>query len=107
MKKGELLYRRLVLVIVFFVSSFPGESQILCSNKYANFVPDSVTAVKVAEAIWFPLYGKLIYEEEPYRAILIGDSVWSVEGTQVSKGGSAMIKIRKSDGKILFVCHGK
>lgn len=46
-----------------------------------GYVPDEVTAVKVAEAIWLPLFGDAIYDKKPFRAELKNDSVWIVQGT--------------------------
>ncbi len=72
-------------------------------------MPDSVTAEKVAEAIWLPIYGDGVLREKPYRSRLIGDSLWIVEGTldRSMMGGTAYVEIRKSDCAILKVTHGK
>ena len=79
----------------------------------AGFVPDEVTAVKVAEAIWLPLFGKDIYESWPFTAKLIGDSVWVVEGTlpsprpgYVTIGAIPHAEIRKKDCRVLLVYFG-
>jgi NTF2 fold immunity protein len=46
-----------------------------------GFVPDSQTAVKIAEAVLIPVYGeKQIRSEEPFTAELKG-VVWTVGGT--------------------------
>jgi hypothetical protein len=34
----------------------------------AGFVPDQATAVRIAEAVWIPIYGEGIVEQRPYRA---------------------------------------
>ena len=72
-------------------------------------VPDSATAVRIAEAVWLANYGDAIYNEKPYRAELVGDSVWLVGGSlrEAALGGVAYIEIRKSNGEILGVGHGK
>jgi NTF2 fold immunity protein of polymorphic toxin system component len=88
-----------------------------------GFVPDTTTAIKIAEAVWLPIYGKKIYDELPFKAVLIGDTVWNVYGYlppssktvnakgdtlfTIVSGGVANIFIRKYDGKILEVFHGK
>lgn len=87
-----------------------------------TLVPDSTTAVKIAEVIWLPLFGEKIYNEQPFVAKLIGDSVWQVTGSSSIKsdshvhggniitiysGGVAYIKIKKSNCEILDVGHGK
>lgn len=37
-------------------------------NKYDGFVPDELTAKKIAEAIWLPIYGPSVLDERPYKA---------------------------------------
>jgi hypothetical protein len=72
-----------------------------------GFVPDEETAIKIAEAIWYPIYGDEIYDEKPFKAEL-KDSIWIVQGTlNYDFGGVAYIEIQKSDCKILKVKHGK
>ena len=72
-----------------------------------GFVPDSATAVRIAVAVWIPIYGaSQIRSEQPYIAKLNKD-VWTVTGTlpQGSVGGTAEARIAKRDGRILFVIH--
>jgi hypothetical protein len=74
-----------------------------------GFVPDKETAVRVAEAVLIPIYGKAIIESErPFSAKLNGN-VWEVTGhlSPELTGGVAEAWINKSDGKILRVIHGK
>ncbi len=85
-----------------------------------GYVPDAETAKKIAEAIWLPIYGISVLDEKPYRATLIGDTVWKVYGSlhnegdtltatyfQITVGGVAMIELRKKDCKVLKVIHEK
>lgn len=75
-----------------------------------DYVPNAETAIKVAEAIWLPIYGEKIYKEKPFVATLDKSSgVWTVKGTLPPKflGGVAYILIQKSDCKILKVYHEK
>lgn len=77
------------------------------SNK-DGYVPDESTAIKIAEAIWLPIYGDKIQENKPFRASLSGDSIWVVTGTvHTSEGGVPFALIQKKDGKILDVYHEK
>jgi hypothetical protein len=73
-----------------------------------GFVPDESTAVRIGEAAAIAQYGeKTISEETPFRARLYGDT-WMVKGTlhpQGAVGGTAVIKVRKADGRILFMMH--
>jgi NTF2 fold immunity protein len=73
-----------------------------------GFVPDESTAVKIGEAAAAAQYGEVrISQERPFRARLRGD-VWTVQGTlhpQGAYGGTAVIKLSKTDGRILFMVH--
>ncbi|PYK37379.1 MAG: hypothetical protein DME49_12060 [Verrucomicrobia bacterium] len=63
----------------------------------AGYVPDEATAIKIAVAVWEPIYGaKLIASEKPFRAAL-HNGVWTV----------AVAEISKKDGTILRVSHSK
>jgi NTF2 fold immunity protein len=73
----------------------------------AGFVPDSQTAIRIAVAVWTPIYGeRQIMSEQPFVATL-ANGVWTVTGTlpRGSLGGTAVAKIAKADGRILFVQH--
>lgn len=74
-----------------------------------GFVPDEETAVKIAEAVWFPIYGENIHAKKPFSAALKNDSIWIVTGTlpEGMKGGVPYAEISKYDCKILSVSHGK
>jgi hypothetical protein len=74
-----------------------------------GFVPNQETAIKIAVAVWEPIYGaKEIAGEKPYQARLTND-IWLVEGTLHKNhiGGVAEARIAKNDGRILNVSHGK
>ena len=74
-----------------------------------GFVPDSITAVRIATAVWNPIYGEQqIQGEQPYRASL-REGIWTVEGSLPDDyiGGVAIAEIAKRDGRIVRVSHGK
>jgi NTF2 fold immunity protein len=74
-----------------------------------GFIPDANTALKIAEAVLIPIYGKeQIAAEQPFRAILRGNT-WMVVGTLKPglAGGTAIIRLSKSDGRVLFVSHSQ
>jgi hypothetical protein len=74
-----------------------------------GFIPSKEVAIKVAVAVWEPIYGaEKIAKEKPYRATL-ADGVWTVKGSlpKGNKGGVALARIAKKDGRILRVTHGK
>lgn len=74
-----------------------------------GYVPDAATAIKIAEAVWIPIYGKeTLKDEKPFRAHLV-NGVWIVQGTlpEGQKGGTAYAEISKETGCILNVTHFK
>lgn len=75
----------------------------------SGYVPDAETAIRIAVAIWEPIYGReRIEAERPYRASL-RNGVWVVEGTLLpgTLGGVAVAEISKADATVLRVSHGK
>jgi hypothetical protein len=92
-----------VLVVLGFLLSYKP------AKRNEDYVPNAHTAVKIAEAIWLPIYGKGIYDDKPFVARLKNTDVWVVQGTLAkgTKGGIPYIEIQKSDCKILAVSHGK
>ena len=78
-------------------------------DKSRGMVPDKETAIKIAESIWYPIYGSQIYTEQPFVAELEGDTVWFVRGSlpKGRVGGCAEIRLRKSDAAVLDVNHEK
>jgi hypothetical protein len=74
-----------------------------------GFVPDSITAIRIAVAIWTPIYGAAqIERQQPYHAAL-RDSVWTVVGSvpRGRAGGAALAEIHRRDGRVLRVSHGR
>ena len=73
-----------------------------------GFVPDQATAIKIGEAVAVAQFGEQrISREWPFRARLRGD-IWTVMGTvhpQGAFGGTAVIKLSKLDGRVLFLIH--
>lgn len=74
-----------------------------------GMVPDKETAIKIAESVWYPIWGSEIYTELPFVAELEGDTVWEVRGSLPEGwlGGTAVIRLRKSDAAVLDVWHEK
>jgi hypothetical protein len=84
----------------------------------AGYVPDSVTAIKIAEAVLVPIYGKKQIDSELPLNAQLKDDVWTVTGTlrcpdgkagfaSVCFGGAAVVQISKTDARILSMEHGK
>jgi hypothetical protein len=73
-----------------------------------GFVPDAQTAMKIAEAVWLPIYGERIYAQRPYRVTKDGEN-WVVQGSLPPNvvGGTAVAVIAQKDGRIVNVFHPK
>jgi hypothetical protein len=115
--KNKFLKKINLLLLVVFASTFFAQYNLHAQQQRNmiigyipkdGFVPDKSTALKIAIAVWLPIYGNAIYKEQPFNAVL-KDEVWTVTGSlpKGSIGGVALIRIQKADGKILKVIHGK
>ena len=74
-----------------------------------GYVPNEEAAIKIAIAVWEPIYGsKKIAQEKPYKAKL-QNGVWLVSGSLKSgwKGGVAEIEICKATAQVIRLSHGK
>ncbi len=101
---------------VVFVVFALGQSQTYVPP--SGYVPDSVTAVQIAEAVLVPVYGrKQIESQRPFTARLKKD-VWTVSGTlrcrdqagkisSICSGGTAVVQISKQDAHIISMIHHK
>jgi hypothetical protein len=71
-----------------------------------GLVPDKETAIRIAEASLFPIYGeKAIREQRPYQVIL-KDGKWTIDGAHPSRGfvgGSFHIVILQYDARVLEI----
>jgi hypothetical protein len=105
-----------ILLVVFGMtvaySQEPQESKETSVKPKDGFVPNAETAVKIGEAVLIPIYGEAtINRERPFKATRQGD-VWRVTGTlncggPECAGGTAVVRISKSSGEILFMGHYK
>jgi hypothetical protein len=104
-----------VAVLILVVGLATGYSQTSRNTSFKpkdGFVPDSKTALTIGEAVLIPVYGeKQIDSERPFKATLQGD-VWTVAGTlncetPACHGGTAVVKISKTSGQIVFMTHYK
>jgi hypothetical protein len=113
-----LIFLILIIVTLIFIRYYliiyTPEISLLETEGYIppdGFVPDKETAIKIAEAIWFPIYGKKVLRQKPYKVKLIDETIWIVEGTLKGipfvVGGTAYIEINKNTGEILKVTHSK
>ncbi|MBU2590505.1 MAG: YbbC/YhhH family protein [Nitrospinae bacterium] len=75
----------------------------------AGYVPDEKTAIKIAVAVWNPIYGEKVIEgEKPYNAIL-KNGIWFVSGSLPKgwMGGVAEAEIVEETGQIIRISHGE
>lgn len=98
-----------MLLIYSFIQKNDKEYQETKWIPKEGFVPNELTAKRIAEAIWLPIYGDEIINQKPFHVHLISDSVWVVQGVyeEVKIGGTAYIEISKKDCRILKVSHGE
>ncbi|MDD5260923.1 MAG: YbbC/YhhH family protein [Methylacidiphilales bacterium] len=97
-------------IILANICAFAGETAKHNYKPNDGYVPDAKTAIKIAVAVWEPIYGeKQIAGEKPYKAKLGSNNIWIVEGSlpENTIGGVAIAEIAKDDGKIIRVSHGK
>jgi NTF2 fold immunity protein len=74
-----------------------------------GFVPTKEVAVRIAVAVWEPIYGaERIASQKPYVARLT-NGIWIVQGSLSAGalGGVAEAHISKEDGRIISVIHGQ
>jgi hypothetical protein len=74
-----------------------------------DVIPTAEVAIQIARAVLTPIYGdETIRNEEPLTAELHGDE-WEVSGTLPAgrSGGIAEISIKKADGRIVRIFHGR
>lgn len=88
------------------------QAQVSAPHSYkpaTGYVPDAATAIRIAVAVWEPIYGPArIAAQQPFHAQL-HDGVWRVEGSLPPgrNGGVALAEIARDNGAILRVSHGK
>ncbi|MDR1971861.1 MAG: YbbC/YhhH family protein [Treponema sp.] len=77
-----------------------------------GFVPDKTTALKIAKAVWTPIYGKKDLRWRTYY-IELDNNIWIIEGSNIwaqlisASSGGPYIEIDKENGTILKVIHTK
>lgn len=120
----------LLIFLAFTINSCAQNNRLVLGEKYAKeeldavlanksrdnlvdnkelIVKNSNTAIKIAEAILFEIYGKAnIEEQKPYEKYLI-KNYWVISGTlpERSKGGTFLIIIDARNAQVLKMIHGK
>jgi hypothetical protein len=76
----------------------------------SGYVSDAATAIRIAEAIWEPLYGQArVSSQKPFQASLNEKSVWVVRGSQPDATSGAVLsaEVFEPDGRILRVSYDR
>ncbi len=109
-----LLIRLVLLVTICIMPSMGGamDWSNITNLPSGGVVRDEAIAVSIAEVILVSVYGAdSIKRQMPLKAELERNEIWLVSGTFPSnsntKGGIAYIRIRKKDGAVLGMIHGK
>lgn len=105
---------RYLSIVIFFVLVLLPVTTVTASDDAGspasakNYVPDEETAIKIAEAVWLPLFGKDVLQKRPFSAKLV-DGVWIVTGSlpEGMLGGVPRAEISKEDARILTVSHSQ
>ena len=80
-----------------------------------GYVPDEATAIRIAEAVFIPIYGEQhVHSERPFRARLDGE-YWVVSGSlpkprskdELIVGGTMTAEINRQTAMIRAVYHMK
>jgi hypothetical protein len=112
MKRLGVAILLVVVGVAVAYSQEPQEQKEASAKPRDGFVPNAETAVKIGEAVLIPVYGEAtIKHERPFKATRQGD-VWRVTGTlncgsPQCNGGTAVVRISKISGEILFMGHYK
>ena len=107
--KKTIFLLSLLLFLLFVPILYAAEPQKHNYKPVSRYVSDEETAIKIAVAVWLPIYGKeKIEKEKPYKAMLKG-GIWYVNGSLPKGwvGGVAEAEIAKDDGRIIRISHGK
>jgi hypothetical protein len=104
---GVILLITCLILFVLFTNKRAGLLGYNPSEK--GVVPDEATAIKIAEAVGLPVFGKNLKDYMPFHASLKNDSIWHVYGLPkktwflIQLGGTPEFDIQKKDGKVLKI----
>jgi hypothetical protein len=103
-------------IVCFSISCPDASAQNVPSlfDRPGGLVPDEETAIKIAEAVLFPVYGeKHIRDERPY-VVKLSDGKWVIDGSLAQPtdpqnrvvGGTFHIVISQRDARVIEIGHG-
>jgi len=76
----------LITCFILIVNHEKGSGQLDFNPPGNGIVPNEVAAIKIAEVIGGPIFGKNLNDYKPFRADLENDSVWHVYGLPKKPG---------------------
>jgi NTF2 fold immunity protein len=98
----------LLIATVPFLSASLAQNDPEIFERKGGLVADKETAIRIAEAILFPIYGeKNIRAQQPYHARL-KDGKWIIDGApppQGFAGGSFHVVILQRDARVVEIYH--
>jgi len=102
------LWLVILIIVPFLVRCRAGASQESWDIS-EGYVPDSTTAIQIAQILFVRVYGEQVLKKKPFIATLKNGETWIVEGSldEGMDGGVPHVEIQKSDGKIINLYHGK
>jgi ATP-dependent Clp protease ATP-binding subunit ClpA len=88
---------------------FRSENSVNSVRPQNGFVPDAETAMRIAEAVWIPIFGQKEVESQRPFQVDLEYHIWIVTGSpkEGSEGAALLAKISKADGAILRVGQAK
>ena len=106
--KNILLPLIILLTVPVLVKCRPNESHAEWDISQ-GYVPDSTTAVQIAQILFVRVYGEKALKKKPFIATLKNGRIWVIEGSidEGVDGGVPHIEIQKSDGRIINLYHYK
>lgn len=112
MKDSKKIIITFSLLLLFLESAtvvYAADAQKHNYKPAAGYVPNQETAIRIAVAVWSPIYSKeQIEKQKPYKAIL-KRGIWYVTGSLPKGwvGGVAEAEINKESGCIIRISHGQ
>jgi NTF2 fold immunity protein len=98
----------LMIATVSFLSASLAQNDPEIFERKGDLVSDKKTAIRIAEAILFPIYGeKDIRAQQPYQ-VRLKDGKWIMDGAPPPRGfagGSFHIVILQHDARVLEIYH--
>lgn len=101
--KLKIIFYIIILINSIFFSC--RNTIIFNENKCIN---NHEKAIFFADSIWRNIYGNRIDNNRPFKAKIINDSIWVIEGSiYTQKGGVPYAEINANTCEVIKITHGK